>query len=243
MASHKQKEQPTLPLWGKANPKRGVPHVEKALTFIRDFQAEHQMPPTLREIQDHCGFAAIGTIQYHIKQLQDSGLIEVKPRLSRGVTLTARATGIPIVGRVPAGPAQLAFEQIEGYISTIHGEEQEAPKQPTTSPKFTSVENALAGVAAPADARGLFALRVKGDSMIGAGILDGDLVVVRPQASAKHGDIVVARLNEEDATVKRLVRKPGIIELAPENPKYKPMPVDEHTTIIGKVIRVIRRYN
>jgi len=199
------------------------------------------MPPTLREIQDHCGFAAIGTIQYHVKQLQDAGLLEVKPRLSRGVTLTARATGIPIVGRVPAGPAQLAFEQIEGYISTVHGEEQDAEKSPMTS-KFTSVGAALAGAAAPSDARGLFALRVKGDSMIGAGILDADLVVVRPQASAKHGDIVVARLNDDEATVKRLVRKPGIIELAPENPKYKAIPVDENITIIGKVIRVIRRY-
>ena len=214
---------------------------EKILTFIRDFQAEHQMPPTLREIQDHCGFAAIGTIQYHIKQLQDAGLIDVKPRLSRGVTLTARATGIPIIGRVPAGPAQLAFEQIEGYISTVHGEEQEVSKS-AGSYKFTSVETALAGVAAPTDARGLFALRVKGDSMIGAGILDSDLVVVRPQASAKHNDIVVARLNDDEATVKRLVRKPGIIELAPENPRYKAIPVDENVTIIGKVIRVIRRY-
>jgi len=216
---------------------------EKILTFIRDFSAEHQMPPTLREIQDHCGFGAIGTIQYHIKQLQDGGLIEVKPRLSRGVTLTVRATGIPIIGRVPAGPAQLAFEQIEGYISTVHGEEQEVPKSSHGQFKFTSVENALGGVAAPTDARGLFALRVKGDSMIGAGILDADLVVVHPQASAKHGDIVVARLNEDEATVKRLVRKPGIIELAPENPRYKAIPVDENTTIIGKVIRVIRRYN
>ena len=213
---------------------------EKILTFIRDYQTEHQMPPTLREIQDHCGFAAIGTIQYHVKQLQESGFIDVKPRLSRGVTLTARATGIPIIGRVPAGPAQLAFEQIEGYISTVHGEEQEVPK--SSAPKFTTVDAALAGAAMPNDARGLFALRVKGDSMTGAGILDGDLVVVRPQASAKHGDVVVARLNDDEVTVKRLIRKPGIIELAPENPKYKAIPVDENVTMVGKVIRVIRRY-
>lgn len=213
---------------------------EKILTFIRDFQAEHQMPPTLREIQDHCGFAAIGTIQYHMKQLQDSGLIDVKPRLSRGITLTTRATGIPIIGRVPAGPAQLAFEQVEGYISTVHGEEQEVPKGTI---KYTPVEAALAGAAVAPDARGLFALRVKGDSMMNAGILDGDLVVVRPQASAKHGDIVVARLNDDEATVKRLVRKPGVIELAPENPRYKAIPVDENVTLVGKVIRVIRRYN
>jgi repressor LexA len=214
---------------------------EKILTFIRDFQADHQMPPTLREIQEHCGFAAIGTIQYHVKQLQESGFIDVKPRLSRGVTLTARATGIPILGRVPAGPAQMAFEQIEGYISTVHGEEQRAPKLASAF-KFSTADAALAGAAMPHDARGLFALRVKGDSMTGAGILDGDLVVVRPQASAKHGDVVVARLNDDEVTVKRLVRKPGIIELAPENPRYKAIPVDENVAIVGKVIRVIRRY-
>ena len=79
--------------------------------------------------------------------------------------------------------------------------------------------------------------------MVGAGILNGDLVIVRPQASAKNGDIVVARVNQEEATVKRLVRKPGLIHLAPENPKFKPIPVDENTEIIGKVIRVVRHYS
>jgi repressor LexA len=78
--------------------------------------------------------------------------------------------------------------------------------------------------------------------MIGAGILDGDLVIVKPQSSAKHGDIVVARVSEDEATVKRLVRKPGLIQLAPENSKYKPIPVDENTEIVGKVIRVVRHY-
>ena len=78
--------------------------------------------------------------------------------------------------------------------------------------------------------------------MIGAGILDGDLVVVRPQSSAKNGDIVVARIAQEEATVKRLVRKPGLIQLAAENPKYKHIAVDEQTEIIGKVIRVVRHY-
>lgn len=215
---------------------------ERILQFIRDFQAEHQMPPTLREIQDHCGFDAIGTVQYHIRTLQESGFIDVKPRLSRGITLTARSAGIPIVGRVPAGPAQLAFEQIEGYLSTVHGEEQSAPK---AAPEARSVaaDASLHGAALPADARGLFALRVKGDSMTGAGILDGDLVVVRPQASARHGDIVVARIGEDESTVKRLIRKPGVLELAPENPKYKPFPIDESIAVIGKVIRVIRRYD
>jgi repressor LexA len=203
---------------------------EKILKFIREFLDDRQMPPTLREIQDHMGFGAIGTVQYHIKNLAEAGMIDVKPRLSRGITLTQRAVGIPIIGRVPAGPAQLAFEQVEGYLSSIHGDKQPAPASPSLP-------------APVADPRALFALRVKGDSMIGAGIFYGDLVIVRPQNSGKNGDIVVARLAQEDATVKRLVRKPGLIHLAPENPKYKPIPVDENTEIIGKVIRVVRHYN
>jgi repressor LexA len=211
---------------------------QKILQFIREFLDAHQMPPTLREIQEHMGFAAIGTVQYHIKALADEGMIEVNPRLSRGITLTQRAIGIPIIGRVPAGPAQLAFEEVEGYISATHGEEK------TTGTASTSSKGTL-GVSSQAadDTRNLFALRVKGDSMIGAGIFDGDLVIVRPQNSAKNGDIVVARITGEEATVKRLVRKPGIIHLAPENTKYKPIPVDENTEIIGKVIRVVRHYN
>lgn len=204
---------------------------EKILKFIREFLDEHQMPPTLREIQDHMGFSAIGTIQYHIKSLTDAGMLEVKPKLSRGIMLTQRAVGIPIIGRVPAGPAQLAFEQVEGYLSSIHGDKQ------------SMFSNASSSPAPIADPRGLFALRVKGDSMTGAGILDGDLVIVKPQNSAKHGDIVVARTNSEEATVKRLIRKPGILHLAPENAKYKPIPIDEETEIVGKVIRVVRHYS
>ncbi len=218
---------------------------EKILSFIREYLDKHQTPPTLREIQEHCGFSAIGTIQYHLKNLAHGGFIEVKPRLSRGITLTNRTTGIPIIGTVPAGPAQLAFEQVEGYISALHEEMKPAPRTASAgSPRSSSSTTSLATPPNPAfDPRGLFALRVKGDSMIDAGILDGDLVIVRPQSSAKNGDIVVARLAQEEATVKRLVRKPGVIHLAPENPKYRPIPVDENTEIIGKVIRVVRHYS
>ena len=212
---------------------------QKILQFIREFLDDKQMPPTLREIQEHMGFGAIGTVQYHLKNLAAGGLIEIKPRLSRGITLTQRAIGIPIIGRVPAGPAQLAFEQVEGYLSSIHGEEQAV-----AHPWVSSSKTPPGTKETPhADTRGLFALRVKGDSMEGAGILDGDLVIVRPQNSAKNGDIVVARTSQDEATVKRLVRKPGIIHLAPENAKYKPIPVDENTEIVGKVIRVVRHYN
>src|SRR5471030_2489625 len=152
--------------------------------------------------------------------------------------LTQRAIGIPIIGRVPAGPSQLAFEQVEGYLSSIHGEEQ-----PISRSFASSKSSSTLSQPPMADPRGLFALRVKGDSMINAGIFDNDLVIVRPQSSAKNGDIVVARIGQEEATVKRLFRKPGIIQLAPENPKYRPIAVDENTEIVGKVIRVVRHYN
>jgi len=208
---------------------------EKILTFIRGYIDTHHMPPTMREIQDHCGFSAIGTIQYHLKNLAHAGFLEIKPRLSRGIILRDRAQGIPIIGRVPAGPTQLAFEHVEGYISSIQDEPKPASAEIRSQPLPAHQTMGPEG-------RGLFALRVRGDSMTGAGILDNDLVIVQPQSSAKNGDIVVARLAQDEVTVKKLVRKPGVIQLAPENPKYKPLPVDENTEIVGKVIRVVRHY-
>jgi repressor LexA len=211
---------------------------QKILEFIQRHLHEHQYPPTLREIQGHCGFSAIGTVQYHLKRLSQAGYLEVKPSLSRGIALTNRAIGIPIIGNVPAGPAQLAFEQLEGYLSptTFHDAS-------TTRSHGHAKDSTVPSATRHTDTRGLFALRVKGDSMIDAGILEGDLVVVRPQSSGKNGDIVVARIGDDEATVKRLVRKPGIITLAPANPRYKSTPVDDTTQILGKVIRVVRHYN
>ena len=213
---------------------------QRILDFIRHYLEKHQMPPSLREIQDHMGFSAIGTVQYHLKNLVENGFLEIKPRLSRGIALTQRALGIPIIGSVPAGPAQLAFENVEGYISSVMDEPKRMSRPAQTT--AASASDSASAAAITGDGRGLFALRVKGDSMINAGILDQDLVIVRPQNSAKNGDIVVARIAQEEATVKRLVRQPGVIHLAPENPKYRPIPVDEHTEIIGKVIRVVRHY-
>ena len=215
------------------------PPQEKILSFIRGYLEKHQMPPSLREIQDHCGFSAIGTIQYHLKKLAEAGYIEIKSRLSRGIQLTDRALGIPILGSVPAGPAQLAFENVEGYITNVMDDPKPMPRMPASATRMAQTTSVISTTG---DNRGLFALRVKGDSMINAGILDGDLVIIHPQNSAKSGDIVVARIGQEEATVKRLVRKPGLIHLAPENPKYRPIPVDESTEIIGKVIRVVRHY-
>jgi len=199
---------------------------DKILDYIQSHLQERQIPPTLRDIQEHFGFSAIGTVQYHLKNLAEAGFLDIRPRLSRGITLTSKALGIPILGRVPAGPAQLAFEEVESYL----------PMSALSAPSPSS--------SAPlsSDARGLYALRIKGDSMIEAGIMDRDLVIIRPQASAKHGDIVVARIGDDEATVKRLVRRPGVLQLSPANPKYRPIPIDENVKIMGKVIRVVRQY-
>src|SRR4051812_16357580 len=89
---------------------------DKVLEYIQSHLEQHQIPPTLRDIQEHFGFSAIGTVQYHLKNLSEAGFLEIRPRLSRGITLTAKSTGIPIVGKVAAGPGQLAFEELEGYL-------------------------------------------------------------------------------------------------------------------------------
>src|SRR3954469_20581404 len=150
---------------------------QKILGFIQTHLNQHQIPPTLRDIQDHFGFSAIGTVQYHLKNLSDAGFLDIRPRLSRGITLTAKAMGIPIVGKVAAGPGQLAFEELEGYLPAAL---LTPPAPYTASGHHTTAFPTIR----PADTRGLFALRIKGDSMVEAGILEGDIVVVRPQASA-----------------------------------------------------------
>ena len=159
----------------------------------------------------------------------------MKSRLSRGISIDSTSSGHSHYWtRAWRDQRSLLFEQVEGYLSSsVHGDRT-----------IDRIDTRFGAIAATVDPRALFALRVKGDSMTGAGILDGDLVVLfGRKSSAKNGDIVVARLAQEEATVKRLVRKPGLIHLAPENSKYKPIPVDENTEIIGKVIRVVRHYN
>jgi repressor LexA len=211
---------------------------DKILNYIQSYLQEHQIPPTLRDIQDHFSFSAIGTVQYHLKNLVKSGCLEIRPRLSRGITLTSKTLGIPILGSVPAGPAQLAFDDLQGYLSpNVLDNTITAPSNNET--KASSHQSTPTNV----DPRGLFALRIKGDSMIEAGIMNGDLVIVRPQSSGRNGDIVVARIADDEATVKRLVRKPGVIQLAPANPRYRPIPVDSSIKILGKVIRVVRQYS
>ncbi|MFW5811719.1 MAG: transcriptional repressor LexA [Alkalispirochaetaceae bacterium] len=193
---------------------------ERVYQFVRR-RLEAGDPPTVREVQEALGFRSAQSAQEHLEALVEEGaLLRSGGRRSRGFRLpegdafsTSRGTTlIPLLGRVQAGAMTTAVENIEGYLRV------EAEEQADT----------------------LFGLRVRGESMRDAGILPGDLLIVRSQSSAPAGSIVVALAGEE-ATVKRLVFVDGRAQLHPENPDFEPIiPDSEEFRIIGKVVEVRR---
>jgi repressor LexA len=173
-------------------------------------------PPTVREVQEAFGFRSPQTAREHLETLVTEGRLTKEPGMSRGYRLPekyalAKLRTVPLLGKVQAGLPTVAVEDIEGYLP----------------------------VEASAEGADLFALRVRGESMNGAGILDGDLVIVRRQADADDGDIVVALIDDE-APVKRLRRKGRDVSLMPENPRFRPI-VTADFVLLGKVVEV-RRY-
>jgi repressor LexA len=176
------------------------------------------MPPTVREVQTAFGFRSVQTAREHLETLVAEGKLAKEPGKARGYRLSDTPWGIaprwvPLLGRVQAGALTMAIEDPDGYVAVQH-------RNPEQS---------------------LFALRVRGESMIGAGILPEDVVIVRKQATADAGDIVVA-IVEDEATVKRLRFKGGHPVLYPENPRFAPIFPDRDTLVVlGKVIEV-RRY-
>jgi repressor LexA len=182
----------------------------------------HSKPPTVREIGERFGTASSSVFDV-IKALERKGYLTRSDGFSRCITLTAKAGGgrgdtvhVPIIGRIAAGQPILAAEDLEGTVP---------------------VDRHLAA------GRQLFALRVQGDSMINAGILEGDLVIAAQQQDAQDGDIVVALVDDE-ATVKRFYRRAnGSIELRPENPRHKPIVIEEPPFAIqGRVVAVVRQF-
>lgn len=180
-------------------------------------------PPSVREIGEAVGLRSPSTVHFHLKKLADAGFIEIGAGKGRAITLTHPAAPsvpepeepvdrVPIVGNVAAGSPILAQECIEDYLTFDTGGRDGE----------------------------YFALRVRGESMINAGILPDDLVVVHQQPAANNGEIVVALLGDE-ATVKRLKRQGREVWLLPENPAYQPIDGRE-ARILGKVAAVIRRY-
>lgn len=170
------------------------------------------MPPTVREVQQAFGFRSPQTAREHLEILVTEGRLIKKPGISRGYRLPeppASYTAVPLLGRVQAGLPTTAIEDIQDYLPVADD--------------------------VPGD---LFALRVTGESMKDAGILHDDLVIVRRQADADDGDIVVALIDDE-ATVKRLRRRQGRVLLYPENPAFEPI-VPDKLMLLGKVVEVRR---
>ena len=186
------------------------PREEQVLNFIREFSAENGYAPSIREICAGVGLRSTASVNYHLKNLQQKGMLTLGEKgRKRAIAAPQRPGQIPLIGTVTAGLPILALENQEGTISW--------DGDPTC-----------------------FALRVRGDSMKNAGILSGDVVVVRPQPTADDGQIVVARL-EDEATVKRLRRRNGEIWLMPENDAYAPID-GTYAQIVGVVKALVREY-
>lgn len=194
-----------------------TPKQQKIYDFIRDFSRDYGYPPTVREIGEHLGLKSPSTVKFHLDNLRAAGLIQWDGGKTRSITLLEKEDlpkedQVPVLGNVAAGSPILAQECIEEYVSFQTGPHPED----------------------------FFALKVRGESMLYAGILPDDLVVVRRQPEAHSGEIVVA-LFEDEATVKTLSKKNGEIWLLPENPDYEPID-GTRAQIIGKVVGLIRRY-
>src|SRR5271165_1213346 len=194
---------------------------QEIFDFIRRYSAKYGYPPTVRDIGKAVGLASSSTVHAHLANLEKIGLLRRDPSKPRAIELLDRAVesvrgivrgeGLPLVGTVAAGHPTLAEENIEDYVSVPE-------------------------IAGGGD--GEYLLRIRGDSMKDAGILEGDFVVVRSQDTAEDGDIVVALLGEE-ATVKRFFRESDHIRLQPENEALEPIRSKE-VKVLGRVVGLLR---
>jgi repressor LexA len=196
------------------------------LEYIGQSLRDQGYPPSVREIGEAVGLTSSSTVHAHLAVLQREGYLRRDPTKPRAIevrfdpssrsSLPPRPTRVvPLVGDVAAGTGVLATENVEELLPL--------PED------FTGTGS-------------LFMLRVRGESMIDAGIFDGDYVVVRQQPDAENGDVVVAGINGDEATVKTFARKRGKVVLTPANPSMSPMELDPaETTVYGKVVTVLRR--
>jgi repressor LexA len=189
---------------------------KQILDLIHRMLEKHGYPPSGREIAKHLRIGNVWGVQKHIQALERKGYLR-KGRGARALEVVGRTHGrtMPVLGRVAAGKPILAEENVLGTL--------------TVDPVVARWKDA-------------FLLKVKGESMTGAGLLDGDLVLVKPQPDAESGEIMVAMV-EGEATVKRLIKKKDHIVLKPENPNFDPMIIserDQSFQILGKVMGVIR---
>jgi repressor LexA len=190
--------------------------------FLVEYVDQHGYPPTVREIGEAVGLASPSTVHAHLANLERAGLLRRDPTKPRALELVGRErqevpaapmAQLPLVGQIAAGGPLLAEENVEDHL------------------------------AVPETLRGDFLLRVKGDSMINAGILDGDIVVVQRSQDARNGEIVVALAGDDEsadeATVKRFFRESGRVRLQPENDALEPI-FAQHVQILGRVTGVFR---
>ena len=194
---------------------------QEIVDFIKRYSARHGYPPTVRDIGKAVGLASSSTVHQHLSNLERFGLLRRDPTKPRAIELLDRAvsevralvrpSALPLLGAVAAGQPMLAEENIEDYVS---------------------VPSAAGGD------EGAYLLRVRGESMRNVGIIDGDLVVVRPQDTAADGEIVVALVGEE-ATVKRFYREVDHVRLQPENDEMEPIRSRE-VRVLGRVVGLMR---
>jgi repressor LexA len=201
-----------------------TPEQQRVLDCISDHQKRAGMPPTVREIAAALGYRSINNVRQHLRLIQQKGYIRLRQGIARGIEILVglaqeldgtEAVDVPLVGVVAAGAPILAVENIQGYVS---------------------IDRRIF------KGEGLFTLRIKGDSMKGIGVLDGDIIIVRQQTTARQNDIVVA-LIEGEATLKRFIREADRIILRPENPNYSDIVVhsDRELMLIGKMVGVMRK--
>ena len=182
--------------------------------YIRDCIQNKNFSPTVREICEEVGIKSTSTVHYYLQILEEKGYIVKDPLKKRTIKLPGNnSKSVPLLGTVTAGIPITAIEEIEEYIPVSN---------------------------LPGSASDYFALHVRGTSMSGAGIMDGDIVIVRRTPVADNGDIVVAMIDDE-ATVKRFYNEIDHIRLQPENPSFKPILTTE-AVILGKVVTLMRNY-
>jgi len=195
------------------------------LETIRNWIRQRGYPPTIRELGQQLGIRSLRGVTTHLDAIAKKGFLKREPK-ARSISLLdlvapfEQALRVPVVGRIRAGTPVLAQEHVESHV-VIDGAWIGGSGSPTTQH---------------------FALKVHGDSMINAGILDGDCVIVRQQPTAESGDIVVALLGDE-ATIKRFIKDGDAIRLQPEHPTMEPLPITplQPLTILGKVVAVFRQ--
>lgn len=197
----------------------------QVLDYIKETVHDRGYPPSVREIGEAVGLSSPSSVHAQLNSLVDAGMIKKDPAKPRAIMILdetpsiaegdGRTRDVPLLGRIAAGTPILAAEHVEDVMTL------------------------------PTDLVGdgpVFLLEVKGDSMVDAGIHEGDLVCVRRQPEALDGEIVAALVDDEEATVKRLRREHGKVILESENPRYSPMVFTDGVQLIGKVVSVLRRY-